>query len=106
MVDLTSVSIGVQSLKTAIDIAKELRNVDSLMKDAEVKLKIAELIGTLSDAKLSLAEANDEILDLKREIANLKGSLLKKQEVEFRNGIYYSANPKEGEATGPFCPNC
>ena len=39
MPDITAISIGIQSIKTA----KDLRNIDSSLKDAEIKLKLAKI---------------------------------------------------------------
>lgn len=106
MTDINSIALGMQSIKAAIDIAKELRNVDSSLKDAEYKLKIAELIAALSEAKIQLTEANDTISNLKSEIRTLETALKQQQEIEFRDGHYYAADPKVGEAEGPFCNVC
>ena len=106
MPDINSISISLQSIKTALDISKELRNIDSSLKDAEVKLKLAELIEALSEAKIQLSEARDENQELKDRISELERKLNAPQEVEFREGRYYLANPKESENPGPFCSKC
>ena len=106
MTDITALSVGLQSIKTAIDITKELRNIDASLKDAEVKLKIIELVEALSEVKLQLSEVRDENLDLKEKIKKLEGKLNQQEEVEFRDNHYFLKNPKQGQAPGPFCSNC
>lgn len=106
MPDISSIGVGLQSIKTALDITKELRDIDSSLKDAEVKLKLAELMEALSEAKIQLSEARNENRDLKDTISDLEKQLQQRQEVVFRDGHYFLANPQEGENPGPFCAKC
>lgn len=106
MADIGSIAIGLQSIKTALDITKELRNIDSTLQDAEVKLKLADLIEALSDAKMQLSEVRDENQSLRDEIRILEEKLKQQDEVEFRDGYYYIKNPRDGQAPGPFCAKC
>jgi hypothetical protein len=106
MADISSIAIGLQSIKTALDITKELRSIDSSLKDAEVKLKLAELIESLSEAKIQLSEARIENQDLKDQIIALEKKFSQQKEVEFKDGHYYAISPKDGQPSGPFCTKC
>jgi len=106
MVDVSSIAVGLQSIKTALDITKELRNIDSSLKDAEVKLKLADLIEALSDVKIQLSEVRNENQNLRDEINKLEGKLNQQNDVEFKDGFYYLKVPREGQAPGPFCSKC
>ena len=106
MPDISSISIGLQSIKTALDITKELKNIDSSLKDAEVKLKLAELIEALSEAKIQLSEAREENQELKEIITKFEKDLNKKYEVTFRDNYYFIKEPSDGQAEGPFCAKC
>jgi hypothetical protein len=106
MVDVTSISAGLTSLKLALDITKELRNIDSSLKDAEVKLKLAELIEALSDAKILMSEMREENQQLKFKIKDLEKQSTQTDEVKFENGHYFLNLSKEGQASGPFCAKC
>jgi hypothetical protein len=106
MPDIGAISAGISSIKVAIDIAKELKGVTSAIKDAEVKLKIAELLEAMSEVKIRLVEAQDENLELKETIKGLESALKRQDEVVFRDGYYYLAEPQEGKPDGPFCSNC
>lgn len=106
MPDIGAISAGISSIKTAIFIAKELKGVASSYKDAEIKLKIAELLEAMSEAKMQLVDAQDENLELKQKIRELEEALSKQDEVVFRDGYYFMAEPQEGKPEGPFCPNC
>ncbi|MFT5726725.1 MAG: hypothetical protein ACI8PB_000847 [Desulforhopalus sp.] len=39
MADISVIAAGLSSIKTALDITKEFRNIDASFKDAEMKLK-------------------------------------------------------------------
>ena len=106
MPDISAISAGISSIKVAIDIAKELKGATSAIKDAEVKLKIAELLEAMAEVKIKLVEAQDENLNLKQIIKDLESRLAKQDEVVFRDGYYYMAEPQEGKPEGPFCSNC
>jgi|SaaInl8_200m_RNA_FD_contig_81_67555_length_1211_multi_2_in_0_out_0_1 hypothetical protein len=106
MIDVSVISAGLSSVKTAIDIAKELKNADSLLKDAETKLKIADLLEALSELKVLLYETRDENQALKDSLKEIQAKLDIQGEVEFRDGHYYLKQPKEGQAPGHFCPKC
>lgn len=106
MADFGAISAGISSIKVAIDIAKDLKGATSAIKDAEVKLKIAELLEAMSEVKVQLVEAQDENLELKRTIKDLESALARQDEVVFRDGHYYLAEAQEGKPQGPFCSNC
>lgn len=106
MPDFGAISAGISSIKVAIDIAKDLKGATSAIKDAEVKLKIAELLEAMSEVKVQLVEAQDENLELKRTIKDLELALARQDEVVFRDGYYYLAEAQEGKPEGPFCSNC
>ncbi|WP_373891005.1 hypothetical protein AAHY28_16875 [Klebsiella variicola subsp. variicola] len=53
MADIVS---GLAALKTAFDLAKELKNAASAYNDAEMRLKCSELYSALSDAKIELGK--------------------------------------------------
>ncbi|MCH7421855.1 MULTISPECIES: hypothetical protein [Shewanella] len=106
MVDVGAISAGLTSIKMALEITKELRNIDSSLKDAEVKLKLAELIEALSDAKILMSEMREENQELKLKIKKLENQLDQADEVIFEKGHYFLKSPREGLASGPFCAKC
>ena len=59
MPDLTAIGAVLGSLKTATEIAKFIRESDVSIERAELKLKVADLIGALADVKLELVELQD-----------------------------------------------
>lgn len=101
MVDLTSISAALSSVKTATEIAKLIKDSDASLADAETKLKIAELISALADTKIELAEIQDTIRDKEIAINSLEKQLQEQQKVSFSRGLYWAE-----EDSTPFCPVC
>ena len=54
MVGITTVGSIFTSVKTAIDIAKLIKDSGVSLEKAEVKLQLAELIGALANVKIEL----------------------------------------------------
>ena len=106
MPDITIVSAILTSIKTATDIAKLLRESDSSLERAEMKLKLADLIGSLADTRTRVIEVQEEIVGRDRRIAELEEALRTKEEVVRCLDGYYKKNAV-GNATGhPFCLSC
>ena len=66
MADIVS---GLAALKTAFDLAKDLKNATSAYNDAEMRLKFSELYSALSDAKIDLADAQIEMFEMKQNVS-------------------------------------
>ena len=60
---MASVSVVLSSIKTSADNAKLLREKDVSVEKAETKLKLAELVGALADAKFELCRSSCTILE-------------------------------------------
>ncbi|URL13338.1 hypothetical protein LVR30_13925 [Pantoea ananatis] len=103
---MTDIVSGLSALKAAFDIAKELKNATGAYNDAEMRLKISELYSALSEARIELADANEEIHSLKRKVSDLESKLNSSDDLEYRDGVYYRKVPIEGKPNGPFCPGC
>ena len=88
----------VASLKAAWDLAKAVKASTDAIEDAELKLKIAELINALADAKVSATEDAERISELERIIDS-------RSEMTFTGTVYYRYT-EEGERDGPWCPRC
>lgn len=103
---MTDIVSGLAALKTAFDLAKDLKNASSAYTDAEVRLKISELYAALSEAKIELADAQLEMHDLRLQISTLEGKINASDDLVFRDSVYWRTNPIEGKPNGPFCPKC
>jgi len=91
----------VSSISTAITIVKRLNEISNNIKDAEFKNLLADLSLELADTKLRLSEIIVENSELIDELSKLKHSKEIGEDLEFRDGLYYT---KAGD--GPFCPGC
>ncbi|WP_019105725.1 hypothetical protein [Pantoea ananatis] len=103
---MTDIVSGLAALKTAFDLAKDLKNASSAYTDAEIRLKISDLYTALSEAKIELADAQLEMHQLKQEISSLQEKLNASDELDFRDSVYWRKTPIEGKPNGPFCPKC
>jgi rubrerythrin len=103
MVDLvTAISTASQALK----MLNELRGVDKAFDAASLRLKIAELSGAVSDLKLALIDAKEEIAEKQKEIERLEGLMKRHAELIEAGGYKYDKTEK-GRATGhAYCPVC
>lgn len=102
--DIAALASLLTSLKTATDIAKLIRESDTSLEKAETKLKLAELVSALADAKLGAAEVQQVILDRDEEIRRLRAEAKVTAELVWRQPCYYLANTHGVEE--PFCQNC
>jgi len=103
MADIVS---GLSALKTAFEIAKELKNATKAYNDAEVRLKISDLYSALSDARVDLADAQVEISELRSEVRELNAKLKAVDEVVYKDGFFYREKEVDGKPNGPYCPTC
>jgi len=93
----------------AIKLANELRSIDKEVSQADLKLKVAELTGSLADIKLTLTEAKSEAAEKDEEIARLKKLQHRLAERNRRAyGYRYRKRKdgKEGGAGNPMCDVC
>ena len=97
MPDIASIGAALASIKTATEIAKLIKDSGASLEQAEVKLQIANLISSLADAKIELAE-------LQTEMNQLKDKLSKRASVHWVKPYYMIQSDPGTE--GPFCPTC
>ena len=102
--DIAAVGSLLSSLKTATDIAKFIRESDISLEKAEAKLKLAELVSALADAKLEAAEIQQAILERDESIRQLKAAAQLKAEMQWRQPCYYLSNAEGVEEA--YCQHC
>ncbi|WP_296766233.1 hypothetical protein [Sediminimonas sp.] len=69
------IASGLSAASTAINIAKDLRDIDRSVDEATFKLKIAELTKALADTEIALSEARTELSEKQVEINELEAAL-------------------------------
>lgn len=106
MADIAAIGAILGSIKTATEIAKFLRESDLSLEKAELKLKLADLLGSLADAKIELVEVQETLADKDRRIAELLAAFESKDQLIQNRDAYYFKD-KNGRAIGkPFCLRC
>lgn len=104
MTDPKSILDALQALKIATDIVKGFRAADLSFEKAELKFKVAELADSLANARLGVVEAQEEILALKRRIADLEMAHDLRDRIVHRENVYFV---RDGDTEkGPYCPRC
>ncbi|MBI2472646.1 MAG: hypothetical protein HYV59_15635 [Planctomycetes bacterium] len=106
MPDITLISAALTSLKAAIDIAKFLRETDQSLENAELKLKLADLVVALADAKIRLVEVQDALTTKDQRIAELEAAFEIKDGMVRRYDAYYSVDGSGRPIGVPFCLRC
>lgn len=101
---MNEIATALASIKTAIDLAKILKDSSTTLAEAEQKLKLAEIISALADVKMEMAEVQTLLVEKDTEISGLKQSLEIKESLVYDPPYYWVEG--EGEKTGPFCQQC
>ena len=102
--DIAAIGSLLGSLKTATDIAKYIRESDVSLERAELKLKLAELVGALADAKLEAADVQQEILNRDERIRELLAAAKLKADLKWVQPCYYLLGADGTDE--PHCQNC
>ena len=101
---VTVISSTLASIKTATEIAKLLKDADLSLEKAELKLKLADLIGALADAKLEVVRVQEIVTEKDKTIKELEQQLDSKAKPTFERPFYWMN--EEDEKDGPFCQKC
>ncbi len=102
-------ALALSTASQAFRFANDLRSIDKEMGQAELKLKVADLTGTLADLKVILTEARDEAAEKDAEIARLKKLQRRVEEetIELYGYRYRKRKDgKQGGAGNPMCDVC
>lgn len=102
--DIAGVGALLGSLKTAAETAKIIKDSDVSFEKAETKLKLAELVSALEDAKLQAADIQQSLLDRDEQIRKLEGEAKLRAEIKWDPPCYWLSNT-EGKAE-PYCQHC
>ncbi|MBB2964751.1 hypothetical protein [Methylobacterium sp. R2-1] len=101
------VMAGIAAASQALKMAREIREVSKDFENADLKSKIVALVETLSDAKLALIDAKEELQNAKSEAEELRTKLaFKTDRTVRRNGMYYEIYDDGQPSYLPFCPRC
>lgn len=99
-----AVTSALTSIRVATDIAKLITGADLSLEKAELKLKLAELIGALADAKIQVADIKEIMLEKDTTINDLKQQMDVESKMQYRKPHYWRVDDKLKD--GPFCAQC
>ena len=102
--DITSVTAVLGSIKTATDIAKLIKDSDLSLEKAETKLKLADLIGALADAKLEIVGVQQTLAEAEARSRELEQQIDVRQSLVWEEPLYWRKT--EAGTDGPFCQKC
>lgn len=101
---MTEIATALASIKTAVDLAKILKNSSKTLSEAEQKLKLADIISALADTKLELSEIQSLLAEKNLKITELNQALNQKESVVYDPPYYWAVT--DGKKDGPFCQRC
>ena len=102
--DLSTVTAALGSIKAATEIAKLIKDSDISLEKAETKLKLAELIGSLADAKLEVINMQQLLAETEARIKELQVELQVQKALRWQEPLYWLDN--ESGSDGPYCQHC
>jgi hypothetical protein len=106
MPDIASIAAVFTSLKTATDIVKLLRESDFSLERADLKLRLADLVSALAEAKIDLTELHEILVAKDARIAELEEAFESKGTLVRQNDAFYTID-EDGKPTGPpYCFRC
>lgn len=106
MPDFTTIAAALTSIKTATDIVKFLKDSDTSIQQAEMKLKLADLLNSLADAKIELVEIQETLAIKDKKITELEDAFQDKDSL-VRNFDAYFKVDENGNPTGvAYCLRC
>ncbi len=92
------------AIKASIDAGRMLRESVKMWEEADLKLKIADLINTLTDARIAISDLSDELRDAKRELAAERERAAEIAAMQFEAPFYW--RQESDKRDGPFCQKC
>ena len=102
---IAEITAALAGVKHASDIAKLIKNSEVSLEAAEIKLKLADLIDSLSDVKVEIAKFKEIISEKESEIQRLEEQLKKKGNILWEIPYYFLLKDN-GEKDGPYCQKC
>lgn len=102
--DASIIPQALSSVKTAIDIARLIKDAGVSLEKAEIKLKVAELVSALADVKMQLAEVQELVSEREATIKDLRAKINLQKEVVWETPYYWRVT--EQGKDGPYCQQC
>jgi hypothetical protein len=102
----TSVAAALSGLKRASDIVTALVRGDVTLEKAELKLRLADVLGDLAEARVALAQTREELEENEKELERLREAVRLKEEVVRLGDAYYRKDSNGLPSGDPYCSYC
>ncbi|MFT5139745.1 MAG: hypothetical protein ACI9CB_001398 [Rhodothermales bacterium] len=89
MQDRTNLAAVITSVKTAIEIAADIRQLEASLTKNERKLKCTDLMMTLAESQIQLKRVEIFLADKESELVILKKALMNRRKVVREGEAYY-----------------
>lgn len=103
---INTVMATMSVLNQVVATAKNLRDTDLKLNEAENKNMIADLYNALSDLKMNIADLKNYLISKDELIKDLQQKLQNKAILLWEDPFYYTQEADGGAKDGPFCQNC
>jgi DNA repair exonuclease SbcCD ATPase subunit len=104
MDSLSALRNALASLTAATEIAVFLKDSELSLPKDEMKVKLAELIAAIAEAKLQIEDITSIISEKDQTIKFLQDNINQGEEMVFEKNLYWSIEGDKKD--GPFCPQC
>ena len=102
--EISSTVTMLSAISKAIDIVNGIRNSNSPLGKAEIKLQFANLLDELVDAKVEISNVQQQLLEKDQQINDLKEQISMKGNTQFETPFYWIIDGDIKD--GPFCQAC
>jgi hypothetical protein len=106
MPDVTALAAIGSNIKVAYDLGKAILDAKGQLDAAELKLRLADMIGALAEARMEIASAQDELRGKDDRIKELLSALDLREDVVREYDAYYSKGANENPIGQPYCMAC
>lgn len=106
MEPLLSINTVLDAISKAITIAKSVKNSGVPIETNVVKLKFADVIDKLVDAKEEMTNIKDKLREKDDLIHDLKQQNSMKGKTQYKEPFYWVVDEYEDNEDGPYCQAC
>lgn len=103
---IENISLALNSIKTAIDIARLISESGTSLEKAELKLKLAEILDALADAKIEITGFQSLLSEKDERIRELEEAFALKEKLVKKGDAYYGVDEHNAAAGDPYCLHC
>lgn len=95
-----------QAVKAGADLLRGVMTAEKALSEAEWKLKLADAISLLADARMAIVDAGEKSAELENEVSRLKDALQAKEQLVRHHGVYFNAGQDGGPEGEAYCSHC